>query len=249
MIKVLIVEDELPARNRITKILQSCDFEIEITGICDSVESTIEWLTKSETPDLAFFDIQLADGLSFEIFDYQQIDFPIIFTTAYNQYALQAFEANGIDYLLKPINLNKLTQSLTKFQNLVGKRDQQSLNFISSLENNTYKSRFLVKAGDKLRSIPVSEIVYFVSFEKATKCLTKDGKNYLIDIGVDKVASQLDSKLFFRVNRQQIIKLESIVEIYIHSNSRLKVSINPGILEEIIVARERVKEFKIWLDA
>ncbi|MDH5382398.1 MAG: LytTR family DNA-binding domain-containing protein [Cyclobacteriaceae bacterium] len=250
MINVLIVEDELPAVNRLKGLLRDTDFDTEVCGVCDSVESVLQWLKSNPSPDLAFFDIQLSDGLVFEIFDYHSIDFPVVFLTAYDQYALKAFEVNGLDYLLKPVSKENLTNSIVKIEKLVKKWSDKGLDqaeWGSGLAPKL-RSRFLVKMGEHLRSLPVSIILCFYSFQKSAFCIDESGKKYLIDLGIDKIESSLDPEKFFRVNRQFIVSIQSIEDIIQYSNSRLKLHIKKAEDQEIIVARERVKSFKEWLD-
>jgi len=251
---VLIIEDEKAAAQRLHNLLKEAIPNLNLLDKIDTVRRAVEWLGINPSPELIFMDIQLADGLSFEIFDHIEVKAPIIFTTAYNEYALKAFKVNSIDYLLKPINPDELKAALQKFEQLT-KAPKQSLSVDSQqvqkvleMLSNPYKSRFLIKIGEKIKSIPVSDILYFLSKEKTTFCYCTDQKRYILDQTLDQLEKMLDPKDFFRLNRQYITRIEPIKDIISYSNSRLKILLNDCDDQDILISREKVNEFKNWLD-
>lgn len=254
MMKVLIIEDEAPAAKRLTKLLQDYDAAIEVLDQLDSVKNAVHWLQSHEHPELIFMDIQLADGLSFEIFDYVEIEVPVIFTTAYDEYALQAFKVNSIDYLLKPLDAEAISKAFAKLDKLRGTTETavptiKQIASAMSMVSNQYKNRFLIKTGEHIKSLSVDDIDYFFSRDKATFCHTKEAKNYLLDYSLDQLDTMLNPKDFFRINRKFIIALRSVKDIISYTNSRLKIVFHhPQYNEEVIVSRDRVGEFKQWLD-
>jgi two-component system LytT family response regulator len=253
--KVLIVEDEQLAAKRLEKLLLDSSHEISVLAKLDTVERTISWLEDEEHPDLIFMDIQLADGLCFDIFDYVQVKCPVVFTTSYDQYAIRAFKVNSIDYLLKPLDPGELYNAINKF-NFVKKsyaqkpsNEAQALQeAIKMLKQESYKERFIVKVGEHIKSILVSEINHFVSQEKATFAHTKDNRKYILDFTLDQLTNMVDPKQFFRINRQYIISIDGIEDIISYSNNRLKIHLKFDKTMDAIVSRERVQEFKKWLD-
>ena len=250
--KVLIIEDESRAANRLVKLLATVAPNFEIIGKLESIRESIPFLNR-EKVDLIFSDIELADGLSFEIYKQVAIKCPIIFTTAYDQYAVTAFETNGIDYLLKPIDENRLKKAINKFEQLQATPtptvDLQSLIQQFSKEPKSYKSRFMIKVGEKIKSIPIDEINAFYSEQKGTYLLTNAGRNYVLDQSLDEVANLLDPAMYFKINRKVVVNIQAITEIIAHSNSRLKLIVPHLALDEVIVAREKVKDFKNWIDS
>ncbi|MEO9967976.1 MAG: LytTR family DNA-binding domain-containing protein [Reichenbachiella sp.] len=248
---VLIVEDEGIAADRLVQLLGELDSNIQIVQHLDSVKSTVQWFENHAAPDLAFFDIQLADGLSFEIFDQADVKCPIIFTTAYDQYAIQAFKVNSVDYLLKPMVKEDLQQALDKFKNQSQKEsslDTKALINMLQQQNVSYKERFVIKVGEHLKSVMTTNVELFLSQDKATYILANDGKKFIIDFTLDQVESSIDPKIFFRVNRKHIVHIDSIKDIITYSNSRLKLELNHFNADDLIVSRERVTLFKEWLD-
>lgn len=246
--KILIIEDENRAANRVERLLLEIDPGFEIVGKLESIAESISWLT-NQTPDLIISDIQLADGLSFEI--YSQIDCkcPIIFTTAYDRYAIDAFETNGIDYLLKPIEKERLGQALNKLEKLKPSISlDQLLKLTTANAGKAFKERFMIKVGDKIRTIPVTDISAFYSLDKGTYLHTVSNRNYVLEFSLEQVMEMLDPKKYFRINRKHIVSINCIDEIIAHTNSRLKLKIKDFENEDIIVAREKVKDFKLWLD-
>jgi DNA-binding LytR/AlgR family response regulator len=248
--KVLIIEDEKLAEEYLEDLLSKTDYDIQISGKADSVKNAIKWFIKNPQPDLVFMDIDLGDGLCFEVFEVVDINCPIIFTTAYDEYAIQAFKVNSIDYLLKPVDLEGLKLALDKFLRMNTGKLMMSpgIQTAGKMLSKGYKERFIIKIGDHLKTIPVKEIMYFVSREKATFAGHKEGRTYLIDYTLDGLEEILDPSKYFRINRQYIIRDKAILDMVSYSNSRLKVILDGSDDKDIIVARDRVQDFKAWLD-
>lgn len=247
--KVLILEDENLAAETMARMLTEADKDIEIVDSLRSVESATEWLIKNPHPDLIVSDVQLLDGLCFEIFNRVKVDKPVIFTTAFDQYAIRAFEVHSIDYLLKPVQQSKLEQSLKKLKS----RSQQPVKFEEVLsylksQQQEFKSRFMVRIGQRILAIPVENVAYFSSESKLTYIVTSDNKRYPFDLPLDEVDQQLDPKIFFRINRQYIVRFSAIAEIHPYFKGRIKLKLNPDQPDEIVVSSERTPEFKKWLD-
>ncbi len=249
--KILIIEDEQPAARRLQRMLEKLNLSVEEK--LHSVEESIAWFQQNEHPDLIFLDIQLSDGLSFDIFDAVKINSAIIFTTAFDEYALQAFKLNSIDYLLKPIDEEDLQVAVEKYKNFKAPKNNVQLNFedIKKLLGNPiereYKQRFTVKIGQHLKMIPIDEIECFYSENKGTYAHTKTGRNYLLDNTLENLEQELSPKVFFRINRKFYININAIKDIISYTNSRLELKLHCKLDQEVIVARERVKDFKIWL--
>ena len=249
--KVVIIEDEKPAARRLSRMLG--EFGIDPIVMLHSVEESVNWFSKNEHPDLLFLDIQLSDGLSFEIFDEVDVKSAIIFTTAYDEYALKAFKLNSVDYLLKPIDCDELENAIhqfKKFQVSASKSvfDFEQLKGLISPFQKEYKKRFTVKIGQHLKMINVESIECFYSENKATQMHTIDNRSYLLEDTLDKLESNLDPASFFRVSRKYYININAIKDIISYSNSRLKIILNSFSEREIIVSRERVKDFKNWIE-
>lgn len=249
--KILIIEDEKPAARLLQRKLEKLDLQVDT--LLHSVEESLQWFQENKHPDLIFLDIQLSDGLSFEIFEQIEIKSAIIFTTAYDEYALRAFKLNSIDYLLKPIDDDDLSVAITKFKNQFQKSSLSSLDFeairrmlVNPVER-TYKQRFTIKIGEHLKMISIDEIECIYSENKGTYLHTVDNRDYLIDGTLDSLEKELHPQHFFRVSRKFIIPLKSIKDILVYSNSRLKVVLPTYKEDEIIVSRERVNDFKEWL--
>lgn len=247
--KVIICEDETRAANHLQRLLAKVSPEMTIVAKLESVRDGVKYLQNNPEPELIFSDIQLADGLSFEIYKQVAVKCPIIFTTAYDHYAIEAFQTNGIDYLLKPIEEERLRQAIEKAKHF---SPTLALEKIFSISNPTsekaYKSRFMVKVGDKIRSVPVEEILVFYSQEKASFIRTSDAHTYCIDYALDQLEPMLDPEKYFRINRKYIVSIDACTNILAWTNSRLRLKIDGIDDSEIIVARERVVEFKSWLD-
>ncbi|MCC9066544.1 LytR/AlgR family response regulator transcription factor [Flavobacterium piscisymbiosum] len=251
----LIIEDEKPAARLLQRKLEKLDIAVET--MLHSVEESLHWFSNNEHPDLIFLDIQLSDGLSFEIFEKINIQSAIIFTTAYDEYALKAFKLNSIDYLLKPIDEDDLEIAVTKFKNRIPKTDagnqnlqldfEQIRQMLSNPFEKSYKKRFTVKIGQHLKVITTDEIECFFSENKGTYIHTFENRNYLIDSTLEVLEQELDMKDFFRVSRKFIVPLTAIKEIQVYTNSRLKVILPSYKEDEVIVSREKVQDFKAWL--
>ncbi|GLB50228.1 LytR/AlgR family response regulator transcription factor [Neptunitalea lumnitzerae] len=248
---VLIIEDEKPAARRLSRML--AELGVEVSEMLHSVEESLEWFQNNEHPDLIFLDIQLSDGLSFEIFEQIDIQSAIIFTTAYDEYALKAFKLNSIDYLLKPIDDEELEAAVKKFKMRVPEKQQLTVDFneIKKLLVNpidrTYKKRFTVKIGQHLKMIPIEEIEVFYSENKGTYAATIEGRSYLLETTLEDLQNDLQPEMFFRVSRKFYININAIKDIISYTNSRLQLKLHNFNDFEIIVSRERVKEFKDWL--
>jgi len=249
---VIIIEDEKPSARRLQRLLKS--FDIEAETMLHSVEEAIIWFQNNEHPDLIFLDIQLSDGLSFEIFDAIDITSAIIFTTAYDEYALQAFKLNSIDYLLKPIDDEALEVAVSKFKRRLPEKQTVTLDFneikkllINPIERE-YKKRFSIKVGQHLKLVNIEDIECFYSKNKGTYLFTKKGRNYLLDTTLDGLEKELAPEQFFRINRKFYVNIQAIKEMVSYTNSRLQIKLNTYNEEEVIVARERVKDFKNWLE-
>jgi DNA-binding LytR/AlgR family response regulator len=251
--KILIIEDEPQAAQRLEKVLTEIEPGCTIVDKLDSIKRSVKWFKTNTNPDVVFMDIQLADGLSFEIFEQHQISIPVIFTTAYNEYALKAFKVNSIDYILKPVDKDELKASLEKFRRLTGNQNSQSkllegIGHAMKMLTKKYKERFMVKVGEHLRTIDTDSILYFHSQDKTTFCFTTENRNMILDFTLDQLEELLDPAIFFRINRKYITNSKSIQDIVNYTNSRLKLRLPGAQDNEIIVARERVQAFKDWLD-
>jgi DNA-binding LytR/AlgR family response regulator len=250
--RVVIIEDEKPAQERLKKLIGEIAPSYQVIAILDSIKSSVNWLENNKHPDLFFMDIQLADGLSFSIFEKVTTSKPIIFCTAYDEYALNAFKHNSIDYLLKPIDAKELENALDKYQNLHATTNTIDLSEIQKLlqiRSQEYKKRFMIKVGDRIKAINVADIAFFWSEQKATYLQTQEKQRSILDYTLDEVQAYLDPIHFFRLNRKYICTLDAIKDVFSYSNSRLKVVLNNCDDTDILVSREKVKKFKEWLDA
>ncbi|WP_158728793.1 MULTISPECIES: LytTR family DNA-binding domain-containing protein [unclassified Flavobacterium] len=251
----LIIEDEKPAARLLQRKVEKLG--IQVQTMLHSVEEAVEWFSANEHPDLIFLDIQLSDGLSFEIFEKVEIKSAVIFTTAYDEYALRAFKLNSIDYLLKPIDEDDLEVAVAKFKSLLPKQELPIQNLAIDFEQikkmlatpfeKNYKKRFTVKIGQHLKVISIDEIECFFSENKGTYIHTYDNRNYLIDVTLENLEQELDPKDFFRISRKFIIPMKAIKEIVLYSNSRLKVVLPTYKEDEVVVSREKVTDFKTWI--
>jgi DNA-binding LytR/AlgR family response regulator len=246
----LIIEDEKVAAARLTVLIKKYDTSIDITEIVQSVKNTVQWLNTHQAPDLIFMDIQLADGLSFEIFEQTIVKTPVIFTTAFDEYALKAFKVNSIDYLLKPIDQNELNKAIDKFKENKTPNEipaQVFDNILQSLTKN-YKNKFVIKLGEHIKVLTIDEVQCFYSMEKYTFLQNNSGRDYAIDYSLDQLQNLLDPARFFRINRKCIVSFSSISDIISYSNSRLRVKLNSNTSDDLIVSREKVQDFKKWLE-
>ena len=249
---VIIIEDEKPSARRLQRMLVALN--VAAKTMLHSVEESIAWFQDNAHPDLIFLDIQLSDGLSFEIFEAIDIKSAIIFTTAYDEYALQAFKLNSIDYLLKPIDDDDLAKAVKKYQERTPKQQAVTLDFndIKKLLVNPidyeYKKRFSVKIGQHLKLINIDDIECFYSENKGTYLYTVEGRNYLLDTTLDNLENDLEPQTFFRINRKFFVNINAIKDMVSYTNSRLQIKLKSYSEHEVIVARERVKDFKAWLE-
>ncbi|MBR9915930.1 MAG: response regulator transcription factor [Algicola sp.] len=250
--KVIIIEDEKPSARRLKRML--LELQLDTDTMLHSVEEAIHWFQNNEHPDLIFLDIQLSDGLSFEIFETIDIKSAVIFTTAYDEYALQAFKLNSIDYLLKPIDEDDLAKAVAKYKNRTPKQQTVTLDFndikkllVNPIERE-YKQRFSVKVGQHLKLINIDDIECFYSENKGTYVYTSEGRNYLLDTTLEQLEDELEPHKFFRISRKFIVNVNAIQDMLSYTNSRLQIKLHTFKEQEVIVARERVKDFKEWLD-
>lgn len=272
--RALIIEDELPAANRLQRLIREANPGMQILDVLDSIESSVAWLRNHPAPDLLFCDIHLADGLSFEIFTNVRIDAPVIFTTAYDAYALQAFQVNSVDYLLKPIEQEALNAALTKYQ----KRFSANSGSASPQGNNgqtaagtigpnagvpdrawvqelldgwgkpRYRERFLVRRGEQLDYIPAENVAYCYSADGLTHLVDAEGHRDLLDRSLEDLVGELDPNRFFRASRKCIVALSAIKGIHKYFSGRLKLELKPEAPFDVLVSRERVDAFQAWLD-
>ncbi len=247
--KVVIIEDEFFSAEKLSYLLQKIDADIEVLAILPSVESSLTWFRNHPEPDLIFSDIQLEDKESFELFRQLPIEAPIIYTTAYDHYALQAFKQNSIDYLLKPIDPEELRAALKKYENQAYRMLKKGLRFGQEKPKEEFKERFLVKKGNHLAVIKTSEVAYFKSEEKLSFLVTVDNHKYVIDPTLDQLTEQVDPRKFNRISRNRLVSLDCIRKIHPHFNGRLKLELDPPEEEEVFVSRERVQAFKDWLNS
>ncbi len=245
---VVILEDEYRAANRLKLMIKKLAPEMTVVEVFESVRDAIDYFKANSNVSLVFADIQLADGLSFEIFDQEKIDYPIIFTTAYDQYAIEAFKTNGIDYLLKPIEEDRLQKAFVKLKSIQKplELDQIAL-LMNAMNKPPFKNRFMIKVGDKIKSIEIDKILAFYSLEKATYLFTDEQRSYVIDYSLEQLEQLINPEMFFRINRKFMVSHKVCTDILAWTNSRIRIRIE-GLDDEIIVARERVSDFKTWLD-
>lgn len=252
--KVIIIEDEHFAAEGLKGLLARYDPGIEVVFIADSVKKSVGWFKTHPSPDLAIMDIQLADGISFEIFEMTDVQCPVIFTTAYNEYAIRAFKVNSVDYLLKPIDFEELARAIDKFKKITLRQSfnpgEANMVFdkVLMMLSGKYKNRFVIKVGDHIKSIQTRDILYFYSLDKASYLVTKDNFHYTVDFSLDYLISILNPADYFRISRKFILGREAIIDIISYSGSRLKIKVKHGKNEDVIVSRDRVQEFREWLD-
>lgn len=249
---ILIIEDEQPAAKRLQQLVLNCQPDAKILASLDSVAASVDWLSTHPAPDLIFMDIQLADNLSFEIFNQVEVGTPVIFTTAFDQYTLKAFKVNSIDYLLKPIEQEELAAALRKYEQVYAKSQQYDLQVIRhmmrQMSQPNYKERFIVKSGQQLSYINTTDIAYFFAEDGVVQAMTWPGKKYLVEYTLDQLEPLLPPANFFRINRKVIVEIKAVKKIAPYFNSRLALTVHPPYEQETIVSRERVSDFKKWLD-
>jgi len=250
--KVLIIEDEAIAAQRLVAMLREIDRDITVLSVIDSVEAGIAYFNKLEKPELIFMDIELGDGQSFQLFDHVTVESPIVFTTAYQEHTLKAFKLNSVDYLLKPINKNELTQAILKYKKIHTSQvtPPEVISLIKSMQAENVsisKERFLARLGTRLISTATDQIAYFYTKDKLQYIKTVKNEDLIIDKALDDIEEQVDKKLFFRANRQFIINYRNIERVHAWFSGKLKVQVTPLSYEDIIVSRLKAAEFKKWL--
>jgi DNA-binding LytR/AlgR family response regulator len=252
--KTIIIEDEYPAAERLEKLLLKLDAPVQVLAVIQSVSEARQWLAQNPAPDLIFSDIQLSDGLSFQIFEELPVKSPIIFTTSYDEYAIKAFKVKSIDYLLKPIKFQELQVAVNKYremQTLVGNDYTLKIDSLIDTLQTTgkrYKSRFLVKHHDQLVPIQKEEIAYFFTTNGMVCLVRRDAKHFIIDYKLEELEKLLEPSYFFRINRQVIATLASIQQIHTYFNGKLKLDLNPRLAQEVLVSRDKVQAFKEWIE-
>lgn len=248
---ILIIEDEEPAVQRLKKILLEIEPESKILDVLVSVRSAIEWFKTHAAPDIILLDINLADGSSFEIFSVINVESPIIFITAFDEFAIQAFKLNSVEYLLKPVKKEELVAAINKYKKLHSSNssipDLKMLIDTIQKKQEPFKKRFLIRYGEHIKAIDTEQVAYFYTEEKINFLKTKDGHTYPVEYNLDKLETMLDPDRFFRINRQFIISIDSIVEMFSFSKSRVKVNLKPAIKMDTVVSTERSPHFKEWL--
>jgi two-component system LytT family response regulator len=255
--RIFIIEDETVAAQRLKEMVQQLLPQAQIVGLADSIEESVEYLSNHPMPNLILMDIELVDGQSFEIFKEVEVTCPVIFTTAYDEFALQAFKVHSIDYLLKPIVYDDLKRSLDKFTQLQKVySSSRSINVDDLLQElrrtsvavpGTHREYFLVRQGQRLISVSIEEIAYFYSQDRISFLKTFDNRTYSLDISLEEIEGQVDANRFFRTSRQYLAERRSIGNVYVHFNGKYKLALKPATEEEVFVSRDRAPEFKKWL--
>jgi DNA-binding LytR/AlgR family response regulator len=254
--RVVILEDEAGAARNLLDILREIDPGIEVMAILESVREAVSWFDQHPTPDLGFFDIRLADGESFEVFEKVRVEFPVVFTTAYDEYALAAFKVNSIDYLLKPVGEKELRTALEKYINLYGRGQtfdpesiRSTLRDVRQQEEKQYKKNFLVYVQDQIIPVAMDQIAYFFIDNERVRCMTHQHKKYLMDQTLDKIGAQVDPNYFFRANRQFIISRKSVLSAAQHFHRKLKLRLSPPADAEVLISKTKAAQFKAWLES
>ena len=249
--KVIIIEDEKPAAEKLKKSLLKADSNIEIMAVHSSVKESVAWLSEHPLPELIFMDIQLSDGLSFQIVEKSKIECPVIFTTAYDEYWQEAFEHNSIDYLLKPVKQDKLEIALKKFAKMKKyfSSSYQNLTSWQQKQGNEFKKRFLVKRGLDYISIKVEDIAYFYAAHKLVCMVGNNGQKYILDQSLSEIEKQINPVIFYRVNRKYLLNITAIKRIKTYPRSKIQLDIDPSPGEEIIISQENVSAFKEWISS
>lgn len=255
-ITAVIIEDEIPAARRLNKIINEIRPEWQVTILPGSVEKSVEWFNKNPHPDIVFLDIQLTDGISFTFIEQARPESTIIFTTAYDEYAIRAFAVNSIDYLLKPIDSVRLEEAIAKFEHLTTKylvQEQKTTDLIDILQNianpcKKYRTRFLISGEDKLFTLQVEDIAYFYSENKITFAVTKQNREHIIDLSLDRLMEQLNPDIFFRSSRQTVIGINAIERIESYFLGKAILHVKPPFKDKIIVSRDKIPQLKLWLN-
>jgi DNA-binding LytR/AlgR family response regulator len=251
--KVVIVEDEHLSAQRLQGMLKKYDPSIEVLAELPSVAASVDWFKNNPDPDLVLMDIHLEDGQSFSIFETINLQVPVIFTTAFDEYTIKAFKVNSVDYLMKPLNYEELVAAIEKFKRIHGEEGEEKTvgleHLLQSMQKKEpeYKSRFLVSIGSRLKTIETEDIQYFFSADKITFLVTKENQRFPIDYSLDKMAVMLNPKQFYRINRQMTVKLEAIKNIHVFSKGKIKLDLDPPTKEDVFVSMDKVVEFKEWL--
>jgi DNA-binding LytR/AlgR family response regulator len=249
--QVVIIEDEIPAAERLAKMLQHISNDINITGRFDSVESAVKYFQSPGSIDLVFMDIQLADGLSFDIFPQVAVKAPVIFTTAFDQYTLKAFKVNSIDYLLKPIDETELKNAVEKYRQLYDKKEndfsEKILKLVQEMNTTKYKERLLIKRGQQLSYLKTENAAFCYADGKLCYAVDFNSNKYLLESNLVQLEEQLDPGKFYRINRNLMVNIEAVIKVHTWLGGRLKIEVSPTTTAETIVSRERVNGFKDWL--
>ena len=251
--RVLIIEDEPHAAARLQSLVYELVPDASVLATLDSVKGSVHWFKNNSMPDVVLMDIQLADGISFQIFEHCDVKAPIIFTTAYDEFALRAFKVNSVDYILKPVDKAELNAALEKVRSRVRSDSEQerllkNMSEAVTMLTKKYKSRFVIKVGEHIKTVDVQEIGFFYSQDRTTFCVTRENRNLILDYTLDQLEDMVDPAYFYRINRKYLVTASAINDIISYSNSRLKLLLKGSQDNDIIVARERVQDFKAWLD-
>ncbi|MEZ5197193.1 MAG: LytTR family DNA-binding domain-containing protein [Bacteroidales bacterium] len=251
----LIIEDEPHAQNELKRLLEKSKHTVSVIDCIDSIVDTVEWFSENKSPDLLFLDIQLSDGLSFDIFNKVQVKCPVIFTTAFDEYAIRAFKVNSIDYLLKPIKSDDLENALDKLDSIKSSYEskevtisQEQINELLQYRKPNYKTRFIARVGDQIKHIDIMDVAYFMAEDNEVMLITKNNNKYIIDYSLDELGSLLNPDNFFRANRSYIVALQSISKINKYFNSRLHLTLSPETEDTVLISRVKVPEFLKWMD-
>lgn len=252
--KIVIIEDEPHAQKELQRLLKNSPFEIDVLECLDSVEDAVEWMASNKTQDLFFFDIQLSDGLSFEIFEHTEVKAPIIFTTAFDEYAIKAFKVNSVDYLLKPVKQSELNAALEKFESLNQKTNTPSglqleqIQELLQLNKPRFKTRFLCRIGDQITYVNTEDIAYFKAEDNEVLLTTSDNRQYFVNHSLEQLTDFLNPDDFYRINRAYFVRLSAIKKISKYFNSRLLIKLHPEAEGEVLISRVKVSDFLNWID-
>ena len=251
--RIFIIEDEIPSQRMLADLVHKLRPDWSIEGFAGSIADAVEWFRSNQSPDLIFSDIQLTDGTCFEIYEQTGVSSSIIFTTAYDEYAIRAFKVNSVDYLLKPVSENDLLHAIEKFESVVSGSKKEKVDMSALVDTLlkgkiSYRSRILANVADGFVKIDIADIAFFHSSQKVTTITTFDKKNYVVDFTLDKLENQLDPGVFSRANRQFILNINSITKVENWFNGKLVVKTHPASDEKIIISRERARQFKEWID-
>lgn len=251
MKRILIIEDERPAADKLERLILSARPGWQVIGAIETVEHAVKWLATNPSPDLIMMDIQLSDGISFEIFEQVKVPSPVIFTTAYDEYAIRAFKVNSIDYLLKPIDPASLETALAKFEQMQTVPMQQPIPYETLFKQQEFawRKRFLVKVGQAYLTVQTSDVELFYISERSTFIRTFSGKNFDIDFSLDQIQQQVDPAKFFRINRNYLVNIDAVSKLVSYSTNRLKLVLASGFKpDDLVVSRDKTSEFKRWID-